>query len=100
MSSGHNAIRTATSLIRAGFDVRTDLRRNRDGRLCPSRLVATSGLALIDAIHNGGSLTDLVCLHVQRRSEQADMMTDYFPGAFFGSVRAAISHAASINSRA
>lgn len=95
-----DATRTASSLIRAGFDVRTDLARDyKTGRLFPSRLIGTKGIAVVSAIHNGRSLTELTCLHVQRSTEQADAMTDYFPGAYFDSVRQAINHANYIAAR-
>lgn len=51
----------------------------------------------MSACHNGGSPTELVCLHVQRCTEEADSQTDYFPGFYFDSLKRAILHADHIN---
>lgn len=97
MSACLNAARTAATLIRAGFLVRTAIRKNMDGRFYPSDLVATKGIAVVTACHNGGSPDQLVCLHVQRCTEEADSQTDYFPGFYFDSLKGAIRHADHLN---
>ena len=93
MSACLNAARTASTLIRAGFNVRTAIRRDDNGRFYPSDLVATRGIAVVSACHNGGSHDQLVCLHVQRVDEKSDSQTDYFPGSYFDSLKRAIQHA-------
>ena len=50
---------------------------------------------LISFAPNGNDTmdNDIVCCHVQRTSDQADSMSDYFSGSFFDTLTGAIKYA-------
>ena len=57
------------------------------------------GAARIEVLCNPpmDGMREVVGMNVCRTSEQADLMTDYFPGAWFKSATKALAHAAWIN---
>ena len=60
----------------------------------PNMWYANVGDNVVSWIDQDGNA---LCLHVRRRSEQADPQSDYFPGSFAGSIRQAMEWATEVS---